>query len=160
MCSTIGLGAKGSQRVTKDKDIVGFSLLMRFVDNKKKYRISPVLSVNLTTQIYAHQNAQFNSPHYDETTLLTLESVNSAHFWISQNVSIRALAMLCTVSSELLATCSTTSTSAAVWPVVTALAPSCAAGGSRSWSARAQPFLHRASSRDDFCFSMSLKQRR
>lgn len=92
--------------------------------------------------------------------LLTLESVSSAHFCTSQNVSNRTLVTLGRASSELLASCSTSSISAVAGPAVTAMAPSCGAGGSRSWSARAQPFLHRASSRDDFCFSMSLKHRR
>lgn len=91
-------------------------------------------------------------------TMLTLESVSSAHFCTSQNVSIRALATLLKVSSELLGSCLTASASAAGCALTMALAPSRVATGKRSWSARAQPFLHRASSSEDFCFSMSLKQ--
>lgn len=90
--------------------------------------------------------------------MLTLESVSSAHFCTSQNVSIRALATLFKVSSELLASCLTASSSAAGRALTKALAPSRGATGKRTWSARAQPFLHRASSSEDFCFSMSLQQ--
>lgn len=99
---------------------------------------------------------------YFNCTTLTLESVSSAHFCTSQNVSIRALATLFKVSSELLASCLTSSPSITGRAVTTslALAPSRSMAGKRSWSARAQPFLHRASSSEDFCFSMSLKQRR
>lgn len=89
---------------------------------------------------------------------LTLESVSSAHFCTSQNVSIRALATLFKVSSELLASWLTASSSAAGRALTMALAPSRGATGRRTWSARAQPFLHRASSSEDFCFSMSLQQ--
>lgn len=92
--------------------------------------------------------------------MLTLASVSSAHFCTSQNVSIRALATLFKVSSELLASCLTSSSSITGRAATTALAPSRDTAGKRSWSASAQPFLHRASSSEDFCFSMSLQQRR
>lgn len=92
--------------------------------------------------------------------MLTLESVSSAHFCTSQNVSIRALATLSGVSSELLASCLTPSSSTAGRAPTVTLAPSRGTAGKRSWSARAQPFLHRASSSEDFCFSMSLKPKK